>query len=54
MKDLTKKEMKLIGGGNSGQSGDGVNIQVRAPSSLNSSSNPLYVLDGVPIEGSGS
>lgn len=35
---------------NSGAPGDGINITVRGQSSLNSGNDPLYVIDGVPVE----
>ena len=35
---------------NSGAPGSGMTIRVRGSSSLNSGNNPLYVIDGVPIE----
>lgn len=35
---------------NSGAPGDGITIRVRGASSLNSGNDPLYVVDGVPIE----
>lgn len=39
---------------NSGDPGAGVTIQIRGSASLNASSNPLIVLDGVPTEVEGS
>ncbi len=35
---------------NSGAPGDGITVRVRGYSSLNSGNDPLYVIDGVPIE----
>lgn len=35
---------------NSGAPGDGVSVTVRGQSSLNSGNDPLYVIDGVPVE----
>jgi TonB-linked SusC/RagA family outer membrane protein len=35
---------------NSGAPGDGLSIVVRGQSSLNSGNDPLYVIDGVPVE----
>jgi TonB-linked SusC/RagA family outer membrane protein len=35
-----------------GQPGDGANIRVRGYASINASSSPLYVVDGVPFNGS--
>lgn len=35
---------------NSGAPGDGISVTVRGQSSLNSGNDPLYVIDGVPIE----
>jgi len=37
---------------NSGAPGDGITVRVRGYSSLNSGNDPLYVIDGVPIESS--
>jgi TonB-linked SusC/RagA family outer membrane protein len=34
----------------SGEPGAGVNIKIRGSNSISASSNPLYVIDGVPIE----
>ncbi|MFV0417537.1 MAG: SusC/RagA family TonB-linked outer membrane protein [Dysgonomonas sp.] len=36
----------------SGQPGEGASIRVRGMGSINASSNPLYVVDGVPYDGS--
>ncbi|MBS1511296.1 MAG: SusC/RagA family TonB-linked outer membrane protein [Bacteroidetes bacterium] len=36
---------------NSGEPGAGTSIQVRGTSSLRSNNNPLYVIDGVPLDG---
>jgi TonB-linked SusC/RagA family outer membrane protein len=36
---------------NSGQPGGGVSIRIRGANSVNSSAEPLYVIDGIPIEG---
>ncbi|MGK7396221.1 MAG: SusC/RagA family TonB-linked outer membrane protein [Candidatus Cyclobacteriaceae bacterium M3_2C_046] len=36
---------------NSGQPGGGVSIRIRGANSINSSAEPLYVVDGVPISG---
>ena len=33
-----------------GQPGGGVSVRVRGPSSINSSNQPLYVIDGIPVE----
>ncbi|RMG26337.1 MAG: TonB-dependent receptor [Bacteroidetes bacterium] len=33
-----------------GQPGGGVAVRVRGPSSINSSNQPLYVIDGIPVE----
>ncbi|MFB6456504.1 SusC/RagA family TonB-linked outer membrane protein [Chitinophaga sp. Hz27] len=38
---------------NSGQPGVGSTIRIRGGSSLNASNDPLYVIDGVPLSGSG-
>ncbi|MGD9557829.1 MAG: SusC/RagA family TonB-linked outer membrane protein, partial [Mangrovibacterium sp.] len=35
---------------NSGAPGDGMSVTVRGQSSLNSGNDPLYVIDGVPVE----
>ena len=35
---------------NSGAPGDGITVRVRGNSSLNSGNEPLYVIDGVPVE----
>jgi TonB-dependent starch-binding outer membrane protein SusC len=35
---------------NSGAPGDGVTVRVRGFSSLNSGNDPLYVIDGIPVE----
>ncbi len=35
---------------NSGAPGDGISVTVRGHSSLNSGNDPLYVIDGVPVE----
>ncbi len=35
---------------NSGAPGDGVSVMVRGQSSLNSGNEPLYIVDGVPVE----
>ncbi len=35
---------------NSGAPGDGITVRVRGLSSLNSGNDPLYVIDGVPVE----
>jgi TonB-linked SusC/RagA family outer membrane protein len=35
---------------NSGAPGDGITVTVRGQSSLNSGNDPLYVIDGVPVE----
>jgi len=35
---------------NSGAPGDGITVRVRGYSSLNSGNDPLYVIDGVPVE----
>ncbi|MCA1741520.1 MAG: SusC/RagA family TonB-linked outer membrane protein, partial [Bacteroidales bacterium] len=35
---------------NSGAPGDGITVRVRGSSSLNSGNDPLYVIDGVPVE----
>ncbi len=37
---------------NSGAPGDGITVRVRGYSSLNSGNDPLYVIDGVPVESS--
>lgn len=37
---------------NSGAPGDGVSVKVRGFSSLNSGNDPLYVIDGIPVESS--
>ncbi len=37
---------------NSGAPGDGITVRVRGYSSLNSGNDPLYVVDGVPVESS--
>lgn len=36
---------------NSGQPGGGVSIRIRGSNSVNSTSEPLYVIDGVPVSG---
>ena len=36
----------------SGQPGDGASIQIRGTGSINASSSPLYVVDGIPFDGS--
>jgi TonB-dependent starch-binding outer membrane protein SusC len=36
---------------NSGQPGGGVSVQIRGVNTLNSDSEPLYVVDGIPISG---
>ncbi|MBA7518662.1 TonB-dependent receptor P3 [subsurface metagenome] len=36
---------------NSGQPGGGVTVQIRGVSSLNGNSEPLYVIDGIPVSG---
>ncbi len=36
---------------NSGQPGEGSRIRIRGNNSINSSSDPLYIVDGMPIEG---
>jgi TonB-dependent starch-binding outer membrane protein SusC len=36
---------------NSGQPGGGVSLRIRGTSSINSTNEPLYVVDGVPIDG---
>jgi len=36
---------------NSGEPGAGTTIQIRGSSSLRASNNPLYVIDGVPLDG---
>ncbi len=36
---------------NSGQPGEGSRIRIRGNNSVNSSSDPLYIVDGMPIEG---
>jgi TonB-dependent starch-binding outer membrane protein SusC len=36
---------------NSGQPGGGISVRIRGTSSINSSNEPLYVVDGVPIDG---
>ena len=33
-----------------GQPGGGVSVRVRGPSSINSNNQPLYVIDGIPVE----
>jgi iron complex outermembrane receptor protein len=38
----------------SGEPGAGINIRVRGTSSVRSNNNPLFVVDGVPLPGSGS
>ncbi|MGL4292157.1 MAG: TonB-dependent receptor, partial [Bacteroidales bacterium] len=38
--------------GSSGQPGTGATIRVRGVGSINASSSPLYIVDGVPFEGS--
>lgn len=38
---------------NSGQPGAGSTIRIRGGSSLSASNNPLFVIDGVPLEGEG-
>jgi TonB-linked SusC/RagA family outer membrane protein len=38
---------------NSGQPGGGVSIRIRGASSINSSNEPLYVIDGVAVSGDG-
>ena len=38
---------------NSGAPGDGSNIRIRGTGSLNLNSNPLYVVDGIPIDSGG-
>ena len=35
----------------SGQPGDGATIRIRGTGSINASSNPLYVVDGIPFDG---
>ena len=35
----------------SGEPGAGINIQIRGSTSVRSNSNPLYVIDGVPLDG---
>ncbi|MCR4825092.1 MAG: TonB-dependent receptor [Bacteroidales bacterium] len=35
----------------SGQPGDGASIQIRGTGSINASSSPLYVVDGIPFDG---
>lgn len=35
----------------SGQPGEGASIQIRGTGSINASSNPLYVVDGIPYDG---
>ena len=35
----------------SGQPGEGASIQIRGTGSINASSNPLYVVDGIPFDG---
>ena len=35
---------------NSGAPGDGITVTVRGQSSLNSGNDPLYIIDGVPVE----
>jgi len=56
MKNLTEKEMTLINGGtgvqvstSSGALGAPVTVRVRGVGSVNSNSQPLYIVDGVPI-----
>ena len=36
----------------SGQPGDGASIRIRGTGSINASSSPLYVVDGIPFDGS--
>jgi TonB-linked SusC/RagA family outer membrane protein len=36
---------------NSGQPGGGISVRIRGANSINSSSEPLYVIDGVPVSG---
>lgn len=38
----------------SGEPGSNLNIQIRGTSSISASSSPLYVIDGIPVEGGGS
>ena len=38
---------------NSGEPGGGINIRIRGTSSVRSGNNPLFVVDGVPLSGSG-
>src|SRR5699024_6165853 len=35
---------------NSGAPGDGISITVRGQSTLNAGNNPLYIIDGIPVE----
>ena len=37
---------------NSGAPGDGISVTVRGQSSLNSGNDPLYIIDGIPMEAS--
>ncbi|MEO0895120.1 MAG: TonB-dependent receptor [Bacteroidota bacterium] len=38
---------------NSGTLGSGINVRVRGISSINANNQPLYVIDGIPVEGQG-
>ena len=38
---------------NNGSPGDGANVLIRGIGSLNLNSNPLYVVDGIPLDGGG-
>lgn len=54
VKDLMSAMQGRVAGvqvvSNSGAPGDGISITVRGQSSLNSGNDPLYVIDGVPVE----
>jgi len=54
--NVTKALDGLIAGvtttSGSGQPGEGASIQIRGTGSINASSSPLYVVDGIPFDGS--
>ena len=54
--NVTKAIEGLVAGvevtSGSGQPGEGASIQIRGAGSINASSSPLYVVDGIPFDGS--
>ena len=49
MPRLCKEKLQVVNS-QSGEPGSGVNIEIRGANSINAGSQPLYVIDGIPMD----